>query len=77
MDVIMFVAVDMRVSMVMVGLVGVGGFMLAAVAAKYFTKYFFSPLSSAVSTCGRESVCVDVSLYENDHVAARSGHPAL
>ena len=44
MDVIMFVAVDMRVSMVMVGLVGVGGFMLAAVAAKYFTKYFSPPV---------------------------------
>ena len=44
MDVIMFVAVDMRVSVVMVGLVGVGGFMLAAVAAKYFTKYFSSPV---------------------------------
>ena len=44
MDVIMFVAVDMRVSMVMVGLVSVGGFMLAAVAAKYFTKYFSSPV---------------------------------
>ena len=38
MDVIMFVAVDMRVSVVMVGLVGVGGFMLAAVAEKYFPK---------------------------------------
>ena len=28
-------------------------------------------LSSAASTCGRESVCVDVSVYENDHVAVR------
>ena len=38
MDVIMFVAVDMRVSVVMVGLVGVGGFMFAGVTEKYFTK---------------------------------------
>ena len=42
MDVIMFVAVDMGVSVVMVGLVGVGGLMLTAVAAKYFTfRYNF------------------------------------
>ena len=37
MDVIMFVPVNMRVTVLMVGLVGVGGFVLAAVAAKYFT----------------------------------------
>ena len=42
MDVIMFVAVDMGVSVVMVGLVGVGGLLLTAVAAKYFTfRYNF------------------------------------
>ena len=37
MDVIMFVAVNMRVLVLMVGLVGVGGFVLAAVTEKYFS----------------------------------------
>ena len=37
MDVVVFVAVDVRVTVVMVGLVGVGGFVLTAVAEKYFS----------------------------------------
>ena len=41
MDVIMFVTVDMRVRVLMVGLVGVGGFVLAAVAEKYFRFYYY------------------------------------
>ena len=36
MDVVMFVAVDVRVTVVMVGLVGVGGLVLTAVTEKYF-----------------------------------------
>ena len=35
MDVVVFVAVDVRVTVVMVGLVGVGGLVLTAVAATY------------------------------------------
>ena len=42
MDVIMFVPVNMRVTVLMVGLVGVGGFVLAAVAATYFTLQHIS-----------------------------------
>ena len=44
MDVIMFVAVNMRVLVLMVGLVGVGGFVLAAVAATLNTFLIFQRL---------------------------------